>query len=178
MNKFWLVLAILMLCCGSIMAAESAASFKAEIREIQPFTYMCMEGTGSYTGLPALEKTFLAKFKASGLKAADKEITVYWNSPLYVLPENLMWDIGYPVAGNQTDRAGLKAKKFYYTKIAVALHVGSYETTYVTINALYEWIARNNLVTTGGPCVERYFDGPNSTTPDSMKKTEIWIPIQ
>ncbi|MBU1109566.1 MAG: GyrI-like domain-containing protein [Candidatus Riflebacteria bacterium] len=178
MKKILFALAILALCCGSLMAVEKASSFKAEVRNVQPFTYMCLEGTGPYAGLPQLEKSFLAKFKSSGLKAADKEITVYWNSPFYVAPEDLEWDIGYPVASNQTDKAGLKAKKFEFNKVAVAMHVGSYETTYITINSLYKWIVENKLVVLGGPCVERYFDAPNSTTPDSKKKTEIWIPIQ
>ncbi|MBF0500036.1 MAG: GyrI-like domain-containing protein [Candidatus Riflebacteria bacterium] len=177
MKKVWIVLAVLALCCGSLMALEKAPTIKAEIREIAPFTYMCHEGKGPYIGIPAVEKAFLADFSASGLKAADKEITLYWNSPFYVKPVNLLWDIGYPVSGDQKDMPRLKAKKFMYKKVAVALHVGSYATTYITINALYEWIPKNGYKTIGGPCVERYLDDPDSTVPDAQKKTEIWIPI-
>lgn len=160
------------------MAAEKAPAIKAEVREIVPFTYVCHEGKGPYAGIPGVEKMFLEDFSSSGLKAADKEITVYWNSPFYVKPADLKWDIGYPVSGDHKSIAKLKAKKFSYKKVAAALHVGTYVTTYVTINALYAWIAQSGLKTVGGPCVERYLDDPDSAVPDAQRKTEIWIPIK
>lgn len=178
MKKRVMILAILVLCCGSLFAAEKAPAIKAEIRNLAPFTYLCIEGKGPYAGIPASERTLLAEFSASGLKPADKEITVYWNSPLYVKQADLKWDIGFPVPTTQKDTAKLKAKKYAFKKVAVALHVGSYLTTYITINALYEWIAKNGHKTIGGPCLERYFDDPDSTVPDAQKRTEIWIPIQ
>ena len=178
MKKLWIVLTVLVLCCGSLMAAEKGPAIKAEIRNLSPFTYLCYEGKGPYAGILEGERILLAEFAAAGLKPADKEITLYWNSPLYVKPADLKWDVGFPVPTNQKDTGRLKAKKYTYKKIAVALHVGSYLTTYITINALYEWIAKNGHKTIGGPCLERYFDDPDSTVPDAQKRTEIWIPIQ
>jgi len=175
MKKMWIVLAALILCCGSLTAAEISSFI---VRSQAPFTYLCVEATGPYTGIPAAEKVMLSSLAASGLKPADKEITVYWNSPLYVKPADLKWDIGYPVPHNQKAVGTLKAKKFTFQKVAVGLHVGPYATTYVTINALYDWIARNGHKTVGGPCVERYLDDPDSTVPDAQKQTEIWIPIK
>lgn len=178
MKKMWIVLAVLALCCGPLMAAGKAPAIKAEIRKLSPFTYLCFEGKGPYAGIPEGENILLAEFSASGLKPADKEIAVYWNSPLYVKQADLRWDIGFPVSSGQKDTGRLKAKTFTFTKVAVALHVGSYMTTYRTINALYQWIARSGHKTVGGPCVERYLDDPGSTVPDARKRTEIWIPVQ
>lgn len=180
MRRILVTLLVFVFGCGAVWAADQATvpAIKAEIRNLSPFTYLCVEGKGPYTGIPAAEKTLLTAFASNRLKPSDKEITIYWNSPLYVKPEELLWDLGFPVAGNVKDVGGLKAKTFTFRKVAVATHVGSYLTTYVTINALYEWIARNNYQTVGGPCVERYFDAPDSTVPDAQKKTEIWVPIK
>jgi len=178
MKKKLVAIALLVLFLGSFSATAKDTDFKAEICSLKPFTYMCYEGKGPYTEIPVAEAILLADFAASGLKAADKEITIYWNSPFYVLPANLSWEIGFPVTGSPKNTGRLKAKVFPYKKVAVALHIGPYTTTYLTINALYKWIAANGYQTIGGPCVERYLNDIDNIIPDVQKKTEIWIPVK
>ncbi len=172
------VLGLFVYVCALSAAPAAIPALNAEIRQLPSLTYLCLEGRGPYTRIPEVAKEFLGYFASSGVQAVDKEILVYWNSPLFVKPADLKWDIGFPVNGGQGDTQRLKAKKFPYRKIAVATHVGPYYTTYVTINALYAWIAKNGYKTVNGPCVERYIDDPTAAIPDAQRRTEIWIPIE
>ncbi|HNV72719.1 MAG TPA: GyrI-like domain-containing protein, partial [Candidatus Ozemobacteraceae bacterium] len=171
MKNTFIFLVVCLLCSVAAMSAPPAAvpALNAEIRQLPSLTYLCLEGKGPYTRIPEVAKEFMGYFASSGAKAIDKELLIYWNSPLYVKPAELRWDIGFPVNGGQGDTQRLKAKKFPYRKIAVATHVGPYYTTYLTINALYTWITKNGYKTVGGPCVERYIDDPTSSIPDAQR---------
>jgi effector-binding domain-containing protein len=178
MKKLLLSLGLVFGLLATGFAADPAPVFKAEIREQATFSYVCLEGKGPYSGIPALEREFLTALQASGIKPAGNEICLYLNSPFYVKPADLRWEIGYPIDNGTKATGKLKIKKFDYKKLAVAVHIGSYATTYQTINALYDWIFKNGHKTAGGPCVESYYDSPDSTVPDTQKKTEIWIPLK
>ncbi|MBI3039052.1 GyrI-like domain-containing protein [bacterium] len=176
-----------LLCCLALLLThgvfakeqpKKAVNLDAMVKDIAPFEYVCREFTGPYTGFPKGEVAFLDEFKKSGIKATGPEVALYWNSPLYVKPEALKWDIGYPVAGGQKKKGNLTVKKFDFKKVAVATHKGPYATTYLTIGALYEWIAAKKLQTVGGPCVESYMDANPDKVPDDKKVTEIWVPVK
>ncbi|NLI77430.1 MAG: GyrI-like domain-containing protein [Candidatus Riflebacteria bacterium] len=178
------VLCVILLVIGAVTAAAQVPvaprvpAIRAMVKAPGLSTYLALECTGPYTQFPAMEKRFLSEFKASRQPATGPEIAVYWNSPLYVPPEQLKWDIGYPVTANTKNAGTLVVKKFPYQKVAAVVHVGPYLTTYHTINALYDWIAASGLKTVGGPCVERYLDPDPDRVPDAQKRTEILIPVQ
>ena len=100
------------------------------------------------------------------------------NSPLYVKPSQLRWDIGFPVPRRTRERDGLVVKRFSYHKVAATVHSGPYYTTYQTIKKLYAWIAKKGYRTVGGPCVELYHDKPRQRGRTPIGRTEIWIPIR
>lgn len=178
------VLSVILLMVGAVMAAAQVPAaarvpaIGAVVKAPGLSTYLALECTGPYTQFSAREKQFLSEFKASRQSATGPEIAVYWNSPLYVPSDQLKWDIGYPVTANTKNVGALVVKKFPYQKVAAVVHVGSYLTTYHTINALYDWIAASGLKTVGGPCVERYLDPDPDRVPDAQKRTEILIPIR
>ncbi len=184
MFRRWIVLCVILVAAGAVHAAAQVPAaprvpaIKGTVKAPGFSTYLALECLGPYTQFPEREKLFLSEFKASRQPAAGPEIAVYWNSPLYVTPDQLKWDIGYPVSANTKNAGALVVKKFPYQKVAAAVHVGSYLTTYHTINALYDWIAASGLKTVGGPCVERYLDPDPDRVPDAQKRTEILIPIQ
>jgi len=157
--------------------AMALPPINAEVKFVGPFSYIAIECGGPYTQFAAAEKAFLREFKASGIKPSGKEFALYWNSPLYVKPELLKWDIGYQVSSETKSMGRMLVKKFPYNKVASAMHSGSYLTTYKTINALYAWIAATGLKTVGGPCVEVYLDDDPDKVPDKMKRTDILIPV-
>ena len=152
--------------------------FAAGVRDVAPFDYVCRPRTGPYTAYAGEEAAFLAEFASQGLKATNVQFTVYWNSPLQVKPEALRWEIGFPVAARAKTSGSLLAKRFTYTKVAVAVHHGPYNTTFHTINALYSWIAAQGMRTIGGPCVEHYLDPEPDKVPDARKRTAVWIPVR
>ncbi len=171
-------------------AAPTAATINAQVIEVEPFHYMGYECTGPYSNFALSETAFHNEFRKSGVRPIGCEIVLYWNSPLYVKPEFLKWDIGYPVASGQASLYRMTVKQYPYRKVARAIHRGSYLTTYVTINALYAWIHAQGLKAIGGPCMERYLDqGPDkllasgatssaAAGPAGEKTTEIWIPVK
>jgi effector-binding domain-containing protein len=151
---------------------------QVSVKEMAPFRYMCYEHIGQYREFPYAETAFLTEFRGSAVKPLGHQLALYWNSPLKVKPEDLRYDVGFPVAPNQLPVGNLKVKDFLYTRAASTIHVGSYNDTYQTTNALYQWIAFNGYRIIGGPCVEIYYDDNPQEVPDERKRTEILIPIQ
>ncbi|MFH1132189.1 MAG: 1-acyl-sn-glycerol-3-phosphate acyltransferase, partial [Pseudomonadota bacterium] len=112
MRKMMLLLVIFVVMgafCYPTQAAEGhKTAFKAEVQKIKPFSYVCYECQGPYAQFLEKEKAFLAEFNKSGIKASGPELSLYWNSPLFVKPEELLWDIGYPVSDKTKEKGSLK----------------------------------------------------------------------
>ncbi|MBI4861391.1 MAG: GyrI-like domain-containing protein [Candidatus Riflebacteria bacterium] len=164
----------------AVLVAQQKEPVKiaAEVKTVEPFSYVALECSGPYTQYAQAEATYLAELKSSGIKTTGVQMTFYLNSPLYVKQEELKWDVGHQLAEDQAAAGKLTIRKFDFAKVAEATHRGPYATTYQTINALYAWIGQQGLKSAGGPCVERYLDPDPSKVPDDQKVTVIWIPVQ
>ncbi|MBI4861096.1 MAG: GyrI-like domain-containing protein [Candidatus Riflebacteria bacterium] len=177
-----LLAALLLLGCDSGAAQaldppeRQSASFALE--PVRGFNYLALECTGPYTGYPKALAEFKAELARWKIDPKGPLMTLYWNSPLFVAPAALRWSIAVPVAVGQRGRGRLVVRRFAYPRVAVAVHRGSYLTTYETLNALYSWIGRRGLKTFGGPAIERYADVDDVHVPVGEKTTTIWIPVR
>lgn len=154
----------------------AAAAHAQSTKQVPPFRYVCLPHTGPYADYGKV----LAQYRALAPKLKAPVMTIYWNSPLYVKPAELRWEVGQKLeAGEPTSfKAPLAVKKFGFGRVATINHTGSYLTTYSSINALYTWIEKNKEKTIGGPCVELYLDLDDEKVTADKKTTEIWIPIE
>lgn len=178
MKKTILAVIVLLLIYLSPVQAQDVNSLRATIKPMQPFYYICYEYVGPYSDFPKVEEAFMRDFRQTGIQPIGHEIALYWNSPMVVKPEALRYDIGYPVAPNTKGSGTMYVKLYNYHRAASTIHRGSYQTTYKTLEALYQWIARNDLNIIGGPAMEVYLDDNPNAVPDHQKQTEILIPIE
>jgi AraC family transcriptional regulator len=94
-----------------------------------------------------------------------------------VKPEELKWAIGIPVLKDSVVNAPLKKAEFLFKKIAVALHVGLFETTGKTYDKVFAYMDKNGYEV-AGPVFESYLDrDPSKVKPEELR-TEIWVPVQ
>jgi effector-binding domain-containing protein len=71
--------------------------------------------------------------------------------------------------------APIVVKKWLFTKVARAIHTGTYETVDQTYPKIFEFIGRQNLMP-AGPTMERFLSDPQQVAPEELK-TEIWVPV-
>lgn len=159
-------------------APPSAAPLEVQVVPAKPYSYVCLEHRGPYVDYLAVLAEYRRLLAQTPVRPSAPLMTLYWNSPLYTKPSDLVWDVGHALGSGAAVDAPLKVKKFPYRKLAVTIHKGSYLTAYQTINALYAWIAANGLKPSGGPCVEKYLDSSPLKVPDEEKRTEIQIPVE
>ena len=81
-----------------------------------------------------------------------------------------------PVDGPLPDDGGIRAGHLPETRLAVALHVGSYEDMTGTYGAVGRWVAEHDRVVTG-PLQELYLVGPPVADVTSWR-TEVGWPVE
>ncbi|MGB8951692.1 MAG: GyrI-like domain-containing protein [Candidatus Aminicenantales bacterium] len=148
------------------------------LKDIEPFTYACVPYQGPYTEIGKVIGMLMQAMKNQNLfPLMGPMIGVYYNSPEEVEPEELSWEIGFPVTPQVMPLAPLEKKQWGYTAVAVRIHVGSYETTVHTINKILEWLKANGYIV-DGPIMERYLDAdPSKIKPEELR-TEVWVPCK
>lgn len=104
-------------------------------------------------------------------------IGVYYNSPDMVKPEDLEWEMGFPVSAQVEAQAPLEKKEWKFTLILSAVHKGPYEESAQTISKMFEWMKANKL-TPAGPVMEHYQTMPTPDTKPEDLRTEIWFPCK
>ncbi len=176
-----LPLAIVMLFAASLFcwSAGRPTSQAAEVslQKVEPFAYVCMRVQGSYSKIQETIGKLMMEIQAQNAAPTGPLMGVYYNSPEQVDPQDLEWEIGFPVTPRQGIQPPLTLKEWNYTQVAAALHKGPYTEAPKTIAKIMEWMAANGC-TASGPVLERYLDmNPSEMKPADLR-TEIWIPCQ
>lgn len=148
-----------------------------ELKEITPFVYCCLPASGPYTEIPNFIGKLMQNMQGQNVFPRGPMLGIYYNAPSEVKPEDLKWEVGFPVTEQATVQTPLVKKSWDHKTVAVALHIGPYEKTVETINKMMDWITKNGCVVSG-PLMERYLDmDPSRVKPEELK-TEVWIPCQ
>lgn len=103
-------------------------------------------------------------------------IGIYYNSPENVKPEELKWEIGFPITKGVSIRPPLELKVWNFTRVVSATHIGPYEKIAEIYPKIFEWMKKNNY-RIAGPIMERYFDNPATTKPEKLR-AEVWVPCE
>ncbi len=104
-------------------------------------------------------------------------IGVSYNSPDMVKPEELEWEMGFPVSAQVEVQPPLEKKEWKFTLVCSAVHKGPYEEAGKTVSKMFEWMQANKL-TLAGPVMERFLTMPTPDTKPEDLRSEIWIPCQ
>lgn len=162
----------------AVSAANTAQEPFASIKNIQPFAYACIEHKGPMTDIGGVISQLMQAMQGQNVFSTVRGpmIGVYYNSPGQVKPEELIWEVGFPVIEQTAPQAPLIKKVWKHPTVAVALHVGPYAKTGETIQKLMAWVGAKGYAV-DGPMLERYLNNPMQVKPEELQ-TEIWIPVK
>ncbi|UCC38342.1 MAG: GyrI-like domain-containing protein [Candidatus Aminicenantes bacterium] len=159
------------------MLGTSYETAGVSIKEISPFVYCCIPHKGPFTEIENVIKMLMSISQNQRIYPAGPLMGIYHNSPDEVKPEELEWEIGFPITPQAVPLEPLEKKQWDFTLVATALHTGPYEKTGETILKILEWMKTNNYIP-AGPVLERYLDMSPSSVPPEKLRTEVWIPCK
>ena len=147
------------------------------VREINPFNYVCIPYKGPLSDREKVAGTLVSAMQGQNIFQIGTILGIYYNSAQTVQPEELVWEVGFPVASDAMPQEPLEKKEWNFTTVVIGLHVGPYTESGKTIHMMMEWMRANNYAV-DGPILERYLDmDPSRLMPGGLR-TEIWIPCR
>ena len=149
----------------------------ASVKEVSPFSYCCIPHKGPFTEIEGVIMQLMKAIQEQKIAPAGPMIGVYYNSPDMVKPEELVWEMGFPVSAQVEVKAPLEKKEWKFTQVVSAIHKGPYEEAGKTYYKMFEWMQANTL-TPAGPLMERYMTMPTPDTKPEDLRSELWIPCQ
>jgi len=181
MKKSPLAISLATVCALAVLvSADSRATFGGDgitVQQVEAFSYVCLPEKGSFDKIQEAIGSLIQEMQAQNIVPAGALMGIYFNSPEQVKPEDLQWEIGFPVTSQSLIQPPLERKEWNFTQVVVSLHQGSYEKAGETIQKMMEWMEANGYAPVG-PFLERYLDmNPEELKPEELK-TEIWIPCQ
>ncbi len=147
------------------------------VKEVSPFSYCCIPQKGPFTEIEGIIGQLMHAVQEQKIAPAGTMIGVYYNSPNMVKPEELEWEMGFPVSSKVEVKAPLEKKEWKFTHVVSAIHKGPYEEAGKTVSKMFEWMKANKLVP-AGPVMERFLTMPTPDTKPEDLRSEIWIPCQ
>lgn len=168
------------LVCLVAVAASASSSLssgqdKFKVKEVAAFSYCCLPCQGPYTDMEAKIGQLVQFMQAQNLVPMGPLMGIYYNDPAVTKPENLHWEIGFPVMESNVQNP-LHFKQWTFTTVVEAFHTGPYEESSGIYSEIMAWMEANGY-TPAGPFLEQYLSDPNSTRPEALK-TQIWVPCQ
>jgi len=171
------ILAFLSVAIAMPAQEEAAEEMAISVKEISPFVYCCIPHTGPFTEIENVIGQLMQAMKSQNVFPAGPMLGVFYNSPEKVKPEELQWEMGFPVTAQAEFQLPLEKKQWDYKAVVSAIHVGPYEATGETFTKMMTWMETEGL-TWAGPAMERYLTMPTQETKPEDLKTEIWIPYE
>ncbi len=159
-----------------VAVATTEQQEAVSITDVSAFSYVCFPYIGSYENHETVIGALMEAAYTQGFELTDPMLGVYYNSPADTPADSLVWEIGFKVPDSMEVIDPLVVKKWVFTKVAKAMHTGSYETVDQTYPKIFEFIAKQNLMP-AGPTMERFLSDPQQVTPEELK-TEIWVPVK
>ena len=149
----------------------------ASVKEVSPFSYCCIPHKGPFTEIEGVIMQLMKAIQEQKIAPAGPMIGIYYNNPDMVKPEELKWEMGFPVSAQVEVQAPLEKKEWKFTLIVSAIHKGPYEETGKTVSKMFEWMQANKLMP-AGPVLERFLTMPAPDTKPEDQKAELWVPCQ
>ncbi len=174
-----MALFLISIAASAALNAQEEAQKKefVKVKEVAPFSYCCIPHKGPFTEIEAIIGKLMKAVQEQKIAPAGPMIGVYYNSPEMVKPEELMWEMGFPVSAETEVKAPLEKKEWKSKFVCSAVHKGPYEETGKTLSKMFEWMEANKLMP-AGPVMERYLTMPTPETKPEDLRSEIWVPCQ
>ena len=151
---------------------------KVDIKRIEAQTVAYADRKGPFDLIGGVIGELFAWIGKKGYMPAGPPGGFFFNTPDQVTPEELLWELYCPLAGEvpttEPGAEGIGVKKLEPREVAVTIHKGPMEKIGQLYPDFVSWIAANgyNIV---GPAEEIYFSDPQ--TPPEEMITEIRFPV-
>ena len=146
----------------------------ASVKEVSPFSYCCIPHKGPFTEIEGVIMQLMKAIQEQKIAPAGPMIGVYYKGPDEVKPEELEWEMGFPVSSKTEVKAPLEKKEWKSTLVVSAVHKGAYDEIGKTIYKMFEWMQANKLMP-AGPVLERALNMPTPDTKPEDLRTEVWV---
>jgi len=169
-----LVFSLLLICgCGKKAKKEVEIS----VKRVESLTVAYASHKGPYEAIPEILQKVMGWIQEEKLQMAGPPMGVYYNDPEEVAPEDLLWEVQWPIVPKEAKEGKdeVKVKTTEPMEVAFTIHRGPYEQVGPTFNRLIKWIEENGYQI-GGPAREIWLNDPNFVPPESLK-TEIQFPV-
>jgi AraC family transcriptional regulator len=170
MRKTIVMFALAAACAGLALGQE------VKILDSTPFSYAGLSCSGSYEQMGLKIGQFMQEFFKQKLTPAGPPFGLYLNTPREVKPEDLKWEIGFPVAKDAVVAEPLKKGEYGFRKVASAIHTGPYDKVGETYARMLKFVEANGY-RVAGPCLEKYLNNPMQVKPEELK-TEVIMPVE
>jgi AraC family transcriptional regulator len=158
------------------LSGQEASDFKPEVREVPAFAYFCLHHKGPIADIQSVIGQLFQTMKDQNLYPMGPMMGIYFTDPDSTKPEEMEWEMGFPVTKQAMVQAPLEKKEWTYTKVVTATYMGPYEDIHRIYDKLLPWMDKNGYVM-DGPVMEKYLNNPSQVKPEELK-TEIWIPCR
>ena len=177
MKKIIVTFFILVVFCSvSLIAEEQKKEEVPVVKEVAGFWYTYMDFTGPYSDMEKGINTFMGEFFKQGLIIAGPAVSVYYNSPNEMKPEELKWAFGFTVTQDAKVKDPVKLAEFKNKKAVVYLHIGPYEDLPKAAAKAVKFVETNGYEIVW-PTYDRYLNSPQQVQPNELK-TELVIPVK
>ena len=130
---------------------------------------------GSYDQIMGLFDDLMNEIMAKGIQIAGPPYGVYYNSPIEVPEEELMFEVGVPVFGELKEGNKIKIKKIPKTMVLYTIHHGPYDKVSLVYMSMVDYIMKNGYDMIGAP-MEIYLNSPAEVSENELL-TEIRFPV-
>ncbi|HLP46525.1 MAG TPA: GyrI-like domain-containing protein [Candidatus Kapabacteria bacterium] len=174
MKKIIFISLVFFVFTGLIVFAGEAVQTPM-VKEVEGGWYAYMEFTGPYNDMQNQINKFIAEFFGQGLTPAGPSLSLYFNSPAEVKPEELRWAFGFIVSPEIAPKEPIKKMELKKQQAVVYLHKGPYTNLAKSYEIAWKFLTDNGY-RVAGPMAEKYLNNPMEVTPENLQ-TEIIIPV-
>jgi effector-binding domain-containing protein len=175
----YLTIAVLFLCSAATANPVDIArqNVRVTVKEIEPFSYCSVPHSGSFGDLSMVINSLLGVMMSQNISPSGDLIAIYHISPEGGIPENIQYEVGFPITAQALPTTPLMRKDWSYALVAAAEHRGPYDGLADVIDRMLDWIV-NNQYQQDGPLLGRFLVIPSQDVRPRDLRTEIWIPIK
>jgi len=147
------------------------------LKEVEPFVYFSLKQKGSFDSIDTVIAQLIETARSQNVFPAGPLLTLFHGDLNNIDPEQMEWEVGFPVTPQALVQAPLERKIWQFSPVVVCLHSGSYEKLGETVRKMLDWMEGNGYIQ-AGPLLQRLLsDDPTKITPENLQ-VEIWIPCK
>ncbi|MCX7973388.1 MAG: GyrI-like domain-containing protein [Candidatus Aminicenantes bacterium] len=147
------------------------------LKKIEPFVYFSLKKKGSFDIIDTIINQLIESARSQNVYPAGPLLTLFHGDLTSIDPENMEWEVGFPVTPQALIQAPLERKVWEFSLVVSCVHIGPFEKIGETIQKMLEWMEVNGYVQVG-PLVERSIEAePSKFRPENLY-VELWIPCK